>query len=126
MLTGVSSFENLGRLRMFKLSELSGNKVVFVRQNYAVIFTILSAGVIKLQVENDKNYFCEKVVDIRSFAEIDYSSKNFKEQLAEFLAKEIRFLNVNVMDFNGNYVCEVFFQVGKTRYLVNLLMRKPS
>lgn len=111
---------------MFKLSELSGNKVVFVRQNYTVIFTILSAGVIKLQVENDKNYFCEKVVDIRSFAEIDYSSKNFKEQLAEFLAKEIRFLNVNVMDFNGNYVCEVFFQVGKTRYLVNLLMRKLS
>ena len=111
---------------MFKLSELSGNKVVFVRQNYTVIFTILSAGVIKLQVENDKNYFCEKVVDIRSFAEIDYSSKNFKEQLAEFLAKEFRFLNVNVMDFNGNYVCEVFFQVGKTRYLVNLLMRKLS
>lgn len=108
---------------MFKLSELSGNKVVFIRQNYAVIFTILSAGVIKLQVENDKNYCCEKVVDIRSFEEIDYSSKNFKEQLAAHLAKEIKFLNVNVMDFNGNYVCEVYFQIGKTRYLVNLLMR---
>jgi len=108
---------------VFKMSEVSGNKVVFVRQNYAVIFTVLSAGVIKLQVENDKNYCCEKVVDIRSFEGIDYSSKNFKEQLASFLAKEIKFLNVNVMDFNGNYVCEVFFQIGKTRYLVNLLMR---
>ncbi len=126
MLTGVSSFENLGRLRMFKLSELSGNKVVFVRQNYTVIFTILSAGVIKLQVENDKNYFCEKVVDIRSFKEVDYTSKNLKETLATYLAKEIKFLNVGVVEFNGNYVCEVFFQVGKTRYLVNLLMRKPS